>query len=53
MLLGIISVIALGVGTVQSSVDLSESERLALEQSKPAVVQTIEQQPSWLLEQDF
>jgi hypothetical protein len=42
MLLGILSVIALSVGAVQSAMDLSENERLALEQQKPAIVQLAE-----------
>ncbi len=43
MLLGILSVIALTVGTVQTVSDLSEAERIASVNSGPAVVQVVEQ----------
>jgi hypothetical protein len=42
MLLGILSIIALSVGTLQTAIDLSESERLALEEQKPAMVQIVD-----------
>jgi len=50
MLLGILSVIALGVGTYQSTVVEDEVDRLAMESNRTAVVETVQQQPKVLLE---
>jgi hypothetical protein len=43
MLLGILSVIALSVGTIQTATDLNQAERLALEESQIAMVQVVDQ----------
>lgn len=42
MLLGILGIIALTVGTVKTSLDLAETQSVALEETKPAVVQMAE-----------
>ena len=41
MILGILSVIALGIGVVHSAADLSEADQLALEESRLAIVQVV------------
>jgi hypothetical protein len=41
MILSILSVIALTVGVVHSSADLSEADQLALEDSSAAIVQVV------------
>ncbi len=50
MVLAILGFIALGVGTVEAVSDMSESDRLAFEETRPAVVQTVDQQPNLLNE---
>ena len=42
MLLGILGVIALTVGTIQTSNDLAEARGLPLEEANPAIVQVVE-----------